>query len=70
MDRELADARRAHRDLTRAQARAAELEQRRRAAILTALAAGATQADIARALNLDPSTIHRIIRGAGPRRRA
>jgi DNA-binding NarL/FixJ family response regulator len=70
VERELADARRAHRQLVRAEQRAAELEALRRSAILAAIAAGASQSEVARVLELHPSTVNRIVRGAGRRKRA
>jgi DNA-binding NarL/FixJ family response regulator len=70
MERDLADVRRAHRAYVAAKAKADELESLRRSAILSALAAGHSQSEVARLLDLHHSTVQRIARGAGRRKRA
>lgn len=70
MERDLADVRRAHRAYVAARVKADELESLRRSAVRAAIAAGHSQSEIARELGLHHSTVQRIARGSGRRKRA
>lgn len=64
MSKELREATRLNREYQRTSQKAEDLRAKRNAAIQKAVAAGVSQADVARALNLTPGRVKQILNDA------